>query len=138
MHPAIPLGVPEMDADHATLEALFERAGTTPDGDLVTLFHEIEAEVIAHFEREEALMRRAEVPVLHCHETQHRLLLGEFAAARPAEPVPDAKALRQSLAVLAGFVEGHVGSVDRVTAQFLGGTLDPAMVAALRLPNAAA
>lgn len=137
MHPAIPLGVPEMDADHAILEALFERARTTPDGDLVGMFHQIEAEVIAHFSREEALMRRVGVPVLHCHETQHRLLLGEFAAARPTEGAVEAKALRQTLAVLAGFVEGHVGSVDRVTAQFLVGTLDPEAVAALRLPQTA-
>ncbi|MBV5265527.1 bacteriohemerythrin [Pinisolibacter aquiterrae] len=138
MHPAIVLGVPEMDADHAVIEPMFERVSTTPDAALADLFREIEAEVIAHFAREEALMEREGVPVLHCHQAQHRLLLGEFAAARPSQDGFDAAALRERFAVLAGFVAGHVGSVDRVTAQFLGGTLDPALVQALRLPDDAA
>jgi hemerythrin len=133
MHPAIVLGVPEMDADHAVIELMFERVSTTPDAALADLFREIEAEVIAHFAREETLMEREGVPVLHCHQAQHRLLLDEFAGARPAEGAIDAAALRGTLATLATFVEGHVGSVDRVTSQFLGGTLDPAVVAALRL-----
>lgn len=137
MSPAIPLGVPQMDADHAVLEAMFDRVASTADADLAALYHEIEAEVIAHFAREEDLMVRAGAPVIHCHQTQHRLLLGEFAAARPAVEA-DPAALRRTFAMLAEFVAGHVGSVDRVTAQFLGGTLDPAMVQALRLPDAAA
>jgi hemerythrin-like metal-binding protein len=124
-----------MDADHATLERLFERAAAAPDAALADHFHAIEAEVIAHFAREEALMKAAGVPVLHCHETQHRLLLDQIAALRPSADGFDPAALRHAFAVLAQFVEGHVASVDRVTAQFLGGTLDPAMVAALRLPE---
>ncbi|MCE1236194.1 MAG: hemerythrin family protein [Hyphomicrobiales bacterium] len=134
-HPAIPLGVPEMDADHAVLELMFERVPSTADADLVALYLEIEAEVIAHFDREEALMERAGAPVIHCHKTQHRLLLDQFVAMRPGETSVDPADLRRTLRILEEYVEGHVGSVDRVTSQFLGGTLDPAMVAALRLPE---
>ena len=134
-HPAIPLGVPEMDADHAALELMFERVVETRDEDLAALYREIEDEVIAHFAREEVLMDEAGAPVAHCHKTQHRLLLDQFAATRPGDGPVDAAELRRTLAILEEYVEGHVGSVDRVTAQFLGGTLDPAMVAALRLPE---
>ena len=134
MSPAIPLGVPLMDADHAVLEAMFDRVAATPDAELAALYHAIEAEVIAHFAREEILMERAGAPVIHCHQTQHRLLLGEFAAARPGAEV-DPTALRRTFAVLAEFVAGHVGSVDRVTAGFLIGALDTTMVQALRLPE---
>lgn len=131
-HPAIPLGVPLMDADHAVLERMFERVADTSDAGLVALFLEIEAEVIAHFAREEALMDEAGAPVAHCHKTQHRLLLDQIAAVRPGvDPVE----LRRTLVILEQHVEGHVASVDRVTSQFLQGTLDPAMVAALRLPE---
>lgn len=136
MHPAIPLGVPEMDADHAALELMFERARTTPDAALHALYHAIEAEVIAHFGREEALMKRVGAPVLHCHEAQHRLLLAEFATARPGADV-DPAALRKTVEMLANLVEGHVGSVDRVTASFIDGSLDPGVLAALRLPESA-
>ncbi len=134
MHPVITLGVPLMDADHATVEAMFERVETTADADLPSLFAEIEAEVIAHFGREEALMDEAGAPVAHCHKTQHALLLSEFARARPAADT-DGTDLRRTLAQLAEFVAGHVASVDRVTAQFLGGNLDTAQVDRLRLPE---
>lgn len=134
-HPAIPLGVPLMDADHVALELMFESVADTPDAGLVALFHAIEAEVIAHFAREEALMDEVGAPVAHCHKTQHRLLLDQIAALRPGDGAVEPTDLRRTLAVLAQYVEGHVGSVDRVTSQFLRGSLDPAMVAKLRLPE---
>lgn len=134
-HPSIPLGVPLMDADHAVLERMFERLAATPDAGLVALFHEIEAEVIAHFAREEALMDEVGAPVAHCHKTQHRLLLDQIAAVRPGPGPIDSADLRRTLAILEQHVEGHVASVDRVTSQFLQGTLDPATVSALRLPE---
>lgn len=81
-------------------------------------------------------MRRADVPVLHRHEAQHRLLLGEITAARPNPGALDAAALRRTLAQMVELVEAHVGSIDRVTAQFLRGALDPVAVSALRLPEA--
>jgi hemerythrin-like metal-binding protein len=132
MQPAMKLDVPLMDGDHAVIEAMFERVETTDDADLAALLAEIDAEVIAHFAREEVLIDAREVPVANCHKAQHRILLGEFARARTATDGGD---LRRWLAVLAELVAGHVGSVDRVTAQFLGGTLSPADVARLRLPT---
>lgn len=136
MYPSIPLGVPLMDADHATLEAMLARAASTADADLPALFATIEAEVIAHFGREEVLMRENAVPILHCHETQHRLLLAEIAAVRPDSAAPDLVALRRTFSVLAELVEGHVASVDRVTSQFLGGSCSGEDVFAPRLPEA--
>lgn len=135
MHPTLPLGVPLMDADHATLEVMFERVAATADADLPGLFAEIEAEVIAHFAREEKLMAEYDAPVAHCHHTQHALLLSEFERARPVAASGDGEALRRILSQLEEFVAGHVASVDRVTAQFLGGTLDTAQVERLRLPE---
>ena len=134
MQPAIPLGVPQMDADHATIEAMFEAIVAAGDDVLADRYHELEAEVIAHFAREEALMAKHGAPVAHCHKTQHNLLLGEFAAARAHADAGDFDTLRRAIVVLAELVHSHVGSVDRVTAQFLGGELDQRMVDALRLP----
>ncbi len=134
MQPAVILGVPLMDTDHAVVEALFERVATTDDAHLPALFAELEAEVIAHFAREEVLMDSHDAPVAHCHKAQHRLLLGEFATARRLAEVGSEAELRRTIAMLAEFVAGHVASVDRVTAQFIGGTLSPESVAKLRLP----
>lgn len=135
MQPNLPLGVPLMDADHAILEAMFERVPVTRDDELPALFMQIEAEVIAHFAREEQLMAEHDAPVAHCHHTQHALLLAEFSRARSVATGEDAEALRLVLAQLEEFVAGHVASVDRVTAQFLGGTLDTSQVERLRLPE---
>ena len=55
-------------------------------------------------------------------------------AVRRLAAADDRAGLRRALPVLAELVAGHVASVDRVTAQFLGGTLDQTAVAALRLP----
>mgnify|MGYP003343586064 FL=1 len=113
MHPAVVLGVPLMDADHATIELMLERVATTSDRDLPALFAEIEAEVTAHFAREEVLMAEHRAPVAHCHQAQHALLLGEFAAARPIAEAGDAAALRAAFDRLAECVAGHVAKIGR-------------------------
>lgn len=130
------LGVPEMDADHAALEAMFETVDGTADGDLAALFAAIEAEVRAHFAREEGLIDAADLPIAHCHKTQHALLLAEFAAAGRIVEAGDPAALRRLIGtVLAELVAGHVASVDRVTAQFLTGRMGAEAFANLRLPE---
>lgn len=128
------LGVPLMDRDHQTLDAMFERLPTTADGDLPALFAAIDAETRAHFAREETLF--AEVPIAHCHLAQHALVLGEFEAAAARIATLDAAALRTLIGVtLREMIVGHVGSVDLVTSQFLGGHMTADATANLRLPE---
>ena len=129
------LGVPEMDTDHAILHAMFERVETTADADLPALFAEIEAEVKAHFAREEVLIDAADLPIAHCHKTQHALVLSEFATARRIVETGDPAALRRLIGVvLAELVAGHVASVDLVTSRFLCGNLGADAFGNLRLP----
>lgn len=128
------LGVPLMDRDHQTLDAMFERLPATADADLPALFAEIDAETRAHFAREETLF--AEVPIAHCHLAQHALLLGELDAAAARLATLDAAALRTLIGVtVRELIVGHVGSVDLVTSQFLGGHLSADATANLRLPE---
>lgn len=136
MTAVLTLGVPEMDADHAVIHAMFERVATTADADLAALFDEIEAEVQAHFAREEILIDAHELPIAHCHKTQHALLLAEFAAARRLIAEGDAATRRRLVGeVLRELVVGHVASVDRVTSQFLVGRLGAEAFDNLRLPT---
>lgn len=129
------LGVPEMDADHVALHAMFDRLATTADADLASLFAEIDAEVRAHFAREEELIDAHQLPIAHCHKTQHALLLAEFDAARAVVATGDAAKIRRLIGeVLQGLVDGHVASVDLVTSQFLGGNLGAEAFDKLRLP----
>jgi len=129
------LGVPEMDADHEVLHAMFDRVVTTADADLPALFDAIDAEVRAHFAREEKLIDANDLPIAHCHKTQHTLLLAEFDAARARLATADAGVLRRLLGeVLPELVAGHVASVDRVTSQFLIGHLGAEAFGNLRLP----
>lgn len=137
--PETPLGVPLMDEDHARLEALFARVAGTPDGALPVLFAEAEAETIAHFGREEALMQAAGFPVLHCHIAQHKMILAEFEPARRAAEAGDLANLRRFLGhVLPELVAAHVASVDTVTAGFLRGVIGAASLGKLRLEETTA
>lgn len=134
--PSIVLDVPLMDDDHARLEALFGRLPATADADLPALLAEVEAETRAHFEREEGLMQAADVPVFFCHVAQHKIIMAEFAKAHDAMARNDLGALRQFIGVtLAGLVEAHIDSVDRVTAGFLKGEFAAEAFDNLRLPD---
>ena len=136
MTEVLTLGVPEMDADHAVLAAMFGRIDATADADLAALFEEIEAEVAAHFAREEHLIDAHDVPIAHCHKAQHALLLAEFAAAHPIVAAGDPVALRRLIGeVLPELVAGHVASVDLITSQFLGGHMGVEDFSKLRLPT---
>lgn len=129
------LGVPEMDADHEILHAMFARLDTTADADLAALFAELDAEVRAHFAREERLIDAHDLPIAHCHKTQHALLLSEFDAARAIVADGDAAKIRRLIGVvLVELVTGHVASVDLVTSRFLTGTLGAEAFGNLRLP----
>ncbi|MDK9695739.1 MAG: hemerythrin family protein [Siculibacillus sp.] len=129
------LGVPEMDADHRILEEMFDRLGATADADLAGLFVELDAEVRAHFTREEALIDAHDLPIAHCHKTQHALLLAEFDAARAIVADGDAAKIRRLIGVvLHELVAGHVASVDLVTSRFLAGDLGAEVFGNLRLP----
>ncbi len=132
----IVLGVELMDEDHAQLESLFERVANITDEGLQALLTEIEAETRAHFEREEVLMQSASVPVYHCHVAQHKLLLSEFAGAHDAMENGDMAGLRRFLErSLPALVEGHVDSVDRVTASFLKSETSAEDLSTLRMPR---
>ncbi len=124
------LGVPEMDADHATIERLFERLETTADADLPGLFTAINAEIRAHFAREERLFRTARLPIADCHAMRHAQILADLDAARPLVAAGEPATLRRLVGVtLRGSVADHVDTVDRVTAGLLLGA------AAFGVPN---
>lgn len=133
--PHVALGVPLMDADHATLEAMFESVSSTPDARLAALLAEIETEIRAHFAREEDLMRAVGLPILHCHIAQHELLLAELRHGHAAVAIGDKLALRRFLdSKLPGLVSGHIESVDAVSASFLRGGTAATDLGCLRLP----
>jgi hemerythrin len=118
--PFLPLGVPVMDADHAALAKLFDRVPSTQVEALMGLFEIIASEIRDHFAREEAVMEKAQVPVLHCHKTQHAALLVEVDAMRSRLP-QDTPAMQRHLIgfVLARHVADHVAGVDQISSTFL-------------------
>jgi len=134
--PTLVLHVPLMDQDHARIEALLAQALAAPEQDLPRLLHEIEVETVGHFEREEALMRMEDMPVLHCHIAQHRIILSALAEGHRAIELGDMLALRWFLSVeLAGAILAHIDSVDRVTASFLKREISREDLGRLRLPD---
>lgn len=134
--PKFPLGVALMDDDHAELEALFEIAAEAPDALIPAFLAQCRDAIAAHFAREEALMQARNVPALHCHVAQHARLIEEIDAALAKGTLAKPEFLRNfTTRDLPNLVMSHVASVDQMAARFLNGTLDPAMVAALRNPE---
>ena len=122
--PALILGVPEMDRDHAEIEALIASAGTAGELDLPVLLKKIAEEIGRHFNREESMMAEANVPVMECHKAQHAVILRELAAMLHVAEITDAAAIRKLLtSILPPLIDAHVASVDRLTAEFLKGAM---------------
>jgi len=120
-----------MDDDHAQIEALIERAAIAADDEIAALHEEIVKELIAHFAREEELMRQRSFPGLHCHSGQHQLLIEQARRAGAMAPA----ALRRHIGVhIAQLVESHVLTMDFMTAAFLRGEFGPQHFEGLRLP----
>lgn len=127
-----PLGVPLMDDDHASIEAMLATAADAPDDCLQGQLWACRTEIAAHFRREEALMRERGVPVLACHVAQHARLIEDIDSVLAAPALPDR--LRTYLARdLPNLVMAHIASVDQVSARFINGDLPAGMVDALRL-----
>lgn len=118
--PAISLGVPLMDADHAALEDLLATAPETDDQHLPDLLVRVEAETRAHFQREEALMQERALAVLSCHTLQHHMYLEKFRQGHEAVRLGDMAELRRFLTeILPALLINHVNTADRVTAGML-------------------
>lgn len=118
--PSIILGVTLMDRDHAELEDLLARVSETDDAGLIDLLGEFEAEMRAHFEREEDLMRKQALPVLACHSIQHELLLDQVHKVRLAAPGGEASDLRAFMTdSLPTLFFRHINTADRVTAELI-------------------
>lgn len=125
------LGIAEMDDDHAAIDALLSRAIDTPPEQLPDLLAAVRAELAAHFEREEALLRQRAFPGLFCHVAQHRQILGDIARGERAL----AASLPRLLAVvLPQIVDSHIATMDGMAASFLKGETTEADFEGLRLP----
>jgi hemerythrin-like metal-binding protein len=109
-----------MDDDHMRLEKLLGTVAGVTDEALPALLAVLEAEIRAHFAREEELMEAHGVEIYSCHVVQHRLFLAELAQGHAAAARADTGELRRFLADrLPRLLEQHVDTVDRVTASFL-------------------
>ncbi len=135
-HPSFPLGIDLMDDDHAHIEDMLRMVPRVPGDGLANYLAEVRAEIADHFAREEALMRQHRVPVLECHIAQHNRLLNEIDAVAARQATMTRDELRTFLLRdVANMVLSHIASVDQISARFLRGELDHALVSRLRLPE---
>ena len=134
--PEHPLGVSLMDDDHAAIEAMLAKVAEVPDSELEAMLTGIAAEVTDHFAREEELMRARGVPVLFCHMAQHQRILDLMKAAQGFAAKGDTSRLRAFLTdFLPAEIEGHINSVDRLSARYINGEITTQATQDLRLPE---
>ncbi len=130
--PSLVLGIDMMDADHLRIERLLGEIAAASAGDVERLFPDLDAEISAHFAREEELMKARSFPGLHCHVAQHNTILDQLRRGAQSK---DAAALREHLVTLVPqLVQSHVFTLDRMMAAFLKGEFDNSVFDPLRLP----
>ncbi len=113
-------GISTLDLDNQLLLALIDRvvaasAGASPDG-LKSSLLDLQAETIAHFEREERLMAACRYEAAAQHESDHRQLLAEIR-----HQIDDLAAGRANVAYIGRFIHDwllqHIISQDSLFAQ---------------------
>jgi hemerythrin-like metal-binding protein len=73
------LGIPEMDAQHDYLYALFEQIDESlSQPEMAALLHEIAGYLDFHFTSEEHLIRHYEIPGFAAHQTDHEQAADAF------------------------------------------------------------
>jgi len=109
-----PLGLPEMDAQHAYLYSLFDRiepAGKTGDNDIMKiLLLEIEGYLLFHFSSEEYLMRHYTFPGFTVHVSDH-----VAAGTRLVRFLDDFDAARLNQAALRIFLTGWLSEHSKIS-----------------------
>lgn len=123
------LAVPFMNADHAEEARLLNaaadaaealRAGDTGAEQVSAALEALYVHTRAHFAREEAAMLGASFPAYSMHHAEHVRMLGELGEAeRTFREGKDAGALAAYLAAVPAWLEGHIESMDAVTARFV-------------------
>ncbi len=123
--PELPLGVAAMDDDHRALAQLFAATPNLADGELPGHLDRLLDALRAHFEREEAAMAAAQIPILHCHRGQHAALLDEAARLRQAFAGAEAPMRRHIIGFrLSHLVSDHVASADAISARLFADRLE--------------
>lgn len=108
-------GVPEMDEQHQGIVDKINRLAVLLSEDRVQeaiefFRNELIPFVAWHLEEEEKFMESVGYPMLEEHRQHHRWVLELFT--KVGEEIKDKRSARQTLALLTGWLYGHVGKVD--------------------------
>lgn len=123
------LAVPFMNADHAEEAQLLNaaadlveayRAGKASVDQVTAALDAFYRHSRAHFAREEAAMVKASFPAYSLHQAEHVRLLAELGEAeRSFREGKDGAALAAFLATVPAWMEGHIETMDAVTARYV-------------------
>jgi len=113
------LGIPEMDAQHAYLYALFDRIGAEMTYDeMAALLHEIEGYLDFHFTSEEHLIRHYKAPGFALHQSDHEQAAEAFLKHLAAFEQDSMNPARLKNA-MTGWLAEHSLSTDMEYAEFI-------------------
>ena len=113
------LGIPEMDAQHDYLYALFDKIETdTSREGMAALLNEIEGYLDFHFTSEEHLIRHYKVPGFAAHQADHEQAANAFLKHLAAfeHGTMNPARLRNAMT---GWLAEHTASTDMQYAEFI-------------------
>lgn len=123
------LSVPFMNEDHAEEARLINavadqleafRAGGAELSRVEAALEALYAHTRAHFAREETAMLEASFPAYTFHQAEHVRILGELGEVeRKFLGSRDGEGLQTYLAGFPSWFEGHISSMDAVTARYV-------------------
>jgi hemerythrin len=105
-----PIGLPEIDAQHAYLFSLFDKIESVDAGKMKELLREIEGYLLFHFSSEEYLMRHYKFPGFAVHSSDH-----EAAGTRLVRFLDDFDAARLNPAALRIFLTGWLSEHSKIS-----------------------
>jgi len=124
------VGTNTLDADHIMIFSLINHiheahesgADETAIGHLLQVLMD---RAVAHFQREEMLMKRSAYPDLDRHAAEHRNILEELTSMHASYRVkPDAELSREIIDLLCFWLETHILEVDMRYGPYLQGAGD--------------
>ena len=110
------LGLPCMDDTHREFMDLLAVVATTPDEDLLWVWHQLIVHTEAHFAQEDRWMLATRFASGNCHSLQHKLVLKVLREGQARGEAGDLQYIREMAAELGLWFLEHTQSMDAALA----------------------
>jgi hemerythrin-like metal-binding protein len=118
-HPALELGVPQMDETHRAFLAVLNGLADASDEQIPAAFAALLQHTLVHFEQERRWMVAMDFPASHCHLAEHEGVLEVMREVQAYLQEGKLEVGRVLARELAQWFRGHAATMDAMLAQYM-------------------